>query len=188
MYFHCDLSFPSVKINFKKEKNFDSEKMIDFINRGKNRKVNFVILPSLFSNDNYLQNGKFWVFTYLGNSFKFEESKLLPLEDLICPKKEKQLLENIKKDVIDISYQNIEEKNCITINIKSDISEILKNFNYEFVLTLEEKKKNQKESLKLITQNKNIIIDKNYEISQFELKLENETIYEKKLNKNNKNI
>jgi len=191
MYFHCDLSFPSVNINFKIEENFDSEKMIDFINRGKNRKVNFVILPSLFSNYNYLQNGKFWVFTYLGNDFKFKDSDLLPLEDLICPKKEKQSLENIKKDAkIDVSYQNLEKKSCITINIKSDISEILKNINYEFVLTLKEKKKNQKESLKLITQNKSIIIDKNYEISQCELKLENETILcdIKNLNKTSKNI
>ena len=71
--------------------------MIDFINRGKNRKVNFVILPSLFSNENYLQNGKFWVYTYLDNDFKFEESDLHPLEDLISPKKDKQLFEKKKK-------------------------------------------------------------------------------------------
>ena len=97
MYFHCDILFPSVSINFKCEKNFDSDKMIDFINRGKNRKVNFVILPSLFSNENYLQNGKFWVYTYLDNDFKFEESDLHPLEDLISPKNDKQLFEKIKK-------------------------------------------------------------------------------------------
>ena len=47
MYFHCNISFPLVEISFKKEDNFNSDKMIDFINRGKNRKVNFVILPSL---------------------------------------------------------------------------------------------------------------------------------------------
>ena len=164
--------------------------MIDFINRGKNRKVNFVILPSLFSNENYLQNGKFWVYTYLENDFKFEESDLHPLDDLISPKKDRQLLEKIKKySKFDISCQNPEGKNHITINIQSEISEILKNINYEFILTLKEKKKNQKESLKLITQKKIIIIDKNYEISQCELKLENETIYEiKNLNKNNKII
>ena len=190
MYFHCDISFPSVSINFKSEENFDSEKMIDFINRGKNRKVNFVILPSLFSNENYLQNGKFWVYTYLENDFKFEESDLHPLDDLISPKKDRQLLEKIKKySKFDISCQNPEGKNHITINIQSEISEILKNINYEFILTLKEKKKNQKESLKLITQKKIIIIDKNYEISQCELKLENETICViKNLNKNNKII
>ena len=43
---------------------FDSEKMFDFINRGKDRKVNFVILPKLFADNNYLKNGKYWVFTY----------------------------------------------------------------------------------------------------------------------------
>ena len=74
MYFHCDISFPSVEINFTKKDDFNSEIMIDFINRGKNRKVNFIILPSLFSNGNYLQNGKFWVFTYFKNTFRFENS------------------------------------------------------------------------------------------------------------------
>lgn len=64
MYFHCNLSFPSINIDFNKEETFNTEKMIDFINRGKNRKVNFVILPSLISNCSFLQNGKAWVFTY----------------------------------------------------------------------------------------------------------------------------
>ena len=48
--------------------------MIDFINRGKNRKVNFVILPALISNGNFLQNGKYWVFTFTENTFKFTET------------------------------------------------------------------------------------------------------------------
>ena len=50
--------------------------MIDFINKGNNRKVNFVILPSLFSNGNYLENGKSWVFTYKKKTFYFSDSKL----------------------------------------------------------------------------------------------------------------
>ena len=75
MYLHCELAFPLVEISFEKEEKFNSEKMIDFINRGK-RKVNFVILPSLFSNGNFLQNGKSWVFTYNKDTFKFEESEL----------------------------------------------------------------------------------------------------------------
>ncbi len=75
MYFHCFISFPLVEINFKiKGDDFDSEKMIDFINRGKNRKVNFVILPSLFSFGSFLQNGKAWVFTFSKNTFKFDDS------------------------------------------------------------------------------------------------------------------
>ena len=56
MYFHCNISFPLIEISFEKEENFNSDKMIDFINRGKNRKVNFIILPSLISNGNYLEN------------------------------------------------------------------------------------------------------------------------------------
>ena len=47
--------------------------MIDFINRGKNRKVNFVILPSLYANGRFLQNGKTWVFTYINDTFRFDK-------------------------------------------------------------------------------------------------------------------
>ena len=39
MYFHCDISFPSVEINFTKKEDFNSEIMIDFINRGKTEKL-----------------------------------------------------------------------------------------------------------------------------------------------------
>ena len=75
MYFHCHISFPLVEITFFLADNeFDSEKMIDFINRGKDRKVNFVILPKLFSDNNYLKNGKYWVFTYTKNTFRFQDS------------------------------------------------------------------------------------------------------------------
>ena len=73
LYFHCELSFPIVDVDFNlnSEIIFNHEKMIDFINKGNNRKVNFIILPSLFSNGNYLENGKFWVFTYKKDTFKF---------------------------------------------------------------------------------------------------------------------
>jgi hypothetical protein len=79
LYFHCKISFPIVDVNFndiESEMSFNHEKMIDFINKGKNRKVNFVILPSLFSNGNYLENGKSWVFTYKKDTFHFSKSKL----------------------------------------------------------------------------------------------------------------
>ena len=107
MYFHCTISFPLVEINFKKEDNFDSDKMIDFINRGKNRKVNFVILPSLFSNGIYLQNGKSWVFTFTKKTFKFEDSiqdnlnKLLKQDNLKQDnlKKDNLVLENLKNNL-----------------------------------------------------------------------------------------
>ena len=63
LYFHCHISFPLVEIDFKAEDNFDSNKMIDVIYMGiKNRKFNFVILPSLFSIGKFLINGKSYVF------------------------------------------------------------------------------------------------------------------------------
>ena len=83
MYYHCNLAFPLVEINFEKEDDFNPEKMIDFINRGKNRKVNFVILPSLFSIGSFLQNGKAWVFTFHKNTFRFDDSKLNHLNNLL---------------------------------------------------------------------------------------------------------
>ena len=47
--------------------------------------MNFVILPSLISNGNFLENGKYWVFTYKRDTFSFSE---LTFEKLI-DKKEK---------------------------------------------------------------------------------------------------
>ena len=95
MYFHCDISFPFVKIDFTKKDDFDPEIMIDFINRGKNRKVNFIILPSLFSNGIYLQNGKFWVFTYLKNTFRFPNEENGYFDNLLKEeKKEKEESKN----------------------------------------------------------------------------------------------
>ena len=79
LYFHCELSFPIVDVNFNditSGESFNHEKMIDFVNKGNNRKVNFVILPSLFSNGNYLENGKSWVFTYKKDTFLFSDSNL----------------------------------------------------------------------------------------------------------------
>ena len=78
LYFHCELTFPIVNVDFylKPDEPYNHGKMIDFINKGNNRKVNFIILPSLFSNGNYLENGKFWVFTYKKNTFRFDNDKL----------------------------------------------------------------------------------------------------------------
>ena len=87
LYFHCELSFPIVDVNFDSEIIFNHEKMIDFINKGNNRKVNFVILPSLFSNGNYLENGKSWVFTYKKDTFKFDEQRQLNFEFIVDRKK-----------------------------------------------------------------------------------------------------
>ena len=76
MYFHSKISSPLVEINFEIEEDFNSEKMIDFINRGKNRKVNFIILPSLNANGRFLQNGKSWVFTYINDTFRFQKEQI----------------------------------------------------------------------------------------------------------------
>ena len=76
LYFHCELSFPNIDVDFNSEIKFNHEKMIDFINKGNKKEVNFVILPSLFSNGNYLENGKSWVFTYTKKTFKFDKDDL----------------------------------------------------------------------------------------------------------------
>ena len=96
LYFHCEISFPNVEVVFdlNKEIKFIHEKMIDFINKGNNRKVDFVILPSLFSNGNYLENGKFWVFTYKKDTFKFGELKF----ESLVNKEEKYNSTDSKKD------------------------------------------------------------------------------------------
>ena len=102
MYFHCNISFPSIRLNFEKEENFNSDKIIDFINRAKNRKVNFIILPSLNSNGIFLQNGKSWVFTFTKNTFKFE--------NLIIIKRENLILKNIKDNLIINVYYKTTKK------------------------------------------------------------------------------
>ena len=55
LYFNCELSFPIVDVDFNTEALFNHEKMINLFNTGI-RKVDFIILPSLFSNGNYLEN------------------------------------------------------------------------------------------------------------------------------------
>jgi len=70
LYFHCELSFPIVDVDFNTEILFNPEKMIGFIFKK----------FSLFSNGNYLENVKSWVFTYIKNAFKFGN---LRFEDLV---------------------------------------------------------------------------------------------------------
>ena len=66
LFFKCELSFPSITINFKKEEEFNFTKMKDLAdNKGKGeKKINFVVFPSLISNGEFLQKGKQYVFTY----------------------------------------------------------------------------------------------------------------------------
>ena len=177
MYFHCNISFPSVEINFKSEEDFNSEKMIDFINRGKNRKVNFVILPSLISNGNYLQNGKSWVFTFTKNTFKFDDSINKYLKDLIKKYKIEDLdKQNINDNlVIKVYCEEKEGKLHIKINTNIDIP---KDREYEFVFYVINKNDN-KTSL-FTTKKKSLKIDKMFVIDKYEFILDKKIILSSK--------
>ena len=178
MYFHCDLSFPSIQINFKKENDFISEKMIDFINRGKNRKVNFIILPSLFSNGNYLQNGKSWVFTYYKNTFKFDDTINDTLNKLL-EKEYKNPNTNLTKTIKNI--KDILKMNVICKN-KSQGKEITvftnyeipKNLKYEYIFVFKNNITNKISDF--ATNKKSFVINNYFDIVEYRLKLENEII------------
>ena len=78
LYFKCELCIPPIQIDFSNnELIYNCETMIDFINKGPNRQVNFVFFPSLFTNGKYLDNGKKWVFTYTKNTFRFNQQQLV---------------------------------------------------------------------------------------------------------------
>ena len=83
LFFKCELSIPSIQIDFNlTDKNFDYEKMIDYTHNKGKKKVNFVFFPSFKTKDNYLENGKQWVFTYKDDkkiTFYFKDLKLEPL-------------------------------------------------------------------------------------------------------------
>ena len=82
LFFKCELSFPSIQIDFNLAENiFNYEKMVDYAHNKGKKKVNFVFFPSFESNNNYLDNGKQWVFTYTDGkkkTFYFKEIKLEP--------------------------------------------------------------------------------------------------------------
>ena len=147
LYFHCELSFPIVEIgfdDFKQGMPFNHETMIDFINKGINRKVNFVILPSLFSNGNFLENGKNWVFTFKTDTFYFSELKFEKLID----KMEKYNL-NYPKNKLPISKINNKNNDLLSkaiINPKrSSISRGLPtNTNYTSIEKLKKEYKHYK--------------------------------------------
>ena len=168
MYFHCHIAFPLVEINFKTEDNFDSRKMIDFINRGKNRKVNFVILPSLISNGCYLDNGKSWVFTYLKDTFKFEEDEIKALNKSLNT--QKLNAQNNGNDVIiKVSWKNGTKYANIITNL-----EILRNKRVEYVFFLYNN--NTGKSYRAITYLDYIDIEQNTEVVKCELRVDNKAI------------
>ena len=167
MYFHCDISFPLVEINFTKKEDFNSEIMIDFINRGKNRKVNFIILPSLIYNGNFIQNGKLWAFTYFKKTFRFENSINNYLDGLL--KKENPKSEN-KYSMK--AYYNIknEEKN---ITVKTNFN-FHKNSNYYFLFYLKNKKTNRITVER--TKYMSFCLQKHIDIIKFEFELDNKIL------------
>ena len=170
MYFHCNISFPLVEINFNKEDDFNSEKMIDFINRGKNRKVNFIILPSLFSNGNFLQNGKTWVFTYYKTTFRFKESINDSLNEILT--QDNLVIKNIKDNFqMNVYCKNKKEGKLVAIVTNMDIPE---NIKYEFCLHLFDK--NTKKIVKKKIKQKILEIKEHDQIVKYEFKLQNEII------------
>ena len=135
LYFHCSISFPSVEISFTKKEDFNSEIMIDFINRGKNRKVNFIILPSLFSNGNYIQNGKFWVFTFFKNTFRFDDSINNELNKFL--EEENVQDKNTKNNYI-MKAHCINKNGLKHVTIETNFI-IPKNLNYDFIFNIKNK-------------------------------------------------
>ena len=120
IFFQCELSFPSITINFKKEEEFNFNKMEDLAdNKGKRkRKINFVVFPSLTSNGEFLQKGKQYVFTYFDDekkkTFYFENINLEPLieenKKFYIPRLKDELKINFIKILIpEINYK-ISEK------------------------------------------------------------------------------
>ena len=131
LFFQCELSFPSITINFKKEEEFNFTKMEDLAdNKGKGeKKINFVVFPSLISNGAFLQKGKQYVFTYFNEekkkTFYFENINLEPLieenKKFYIPRLKDELKINLIKILIpEINYK-------IAENIKRDYKFLLKN-------------------------------------------------------------
>ena len=176
LYFHCKMAFPSVKINFDKKEDFNSREMIDFINRGKNRKVNFVFLPSLFSNGIFLQNGKSWVFTYTKKTFCFKDLKDESLDELIEKeniKKEKEKDNNMKvhsENKSDGKYITIE--NNINIPAKQE---------YELKFYLKSKKDNKFYCIKTKKKTFKIVNDK--EIIIYQLIIDSKAVFSRIIKK-----
>ena len=174
MYFHCHIAFPLVEINFKTEEKFNSYKMIDFINRGKNRMVNFVILPSLFSNGCFLENGKSWVFTYLKDTFRFEENEILELNNLLFTQSSNA--ENKEIDLtIKVILKNKNDGKSVDIIANFDIP---RNKRYEFAIFVYDK--NADKTFALITKIAHLEIGQNMEIVKCELRIDNKIIISSK--------
>ena len=133
LYFQCAITFPSIEIDFNSQNNFDSSKMIDYLNKGsKNKKVNFVFFPSLYSNGKYLENGKKWVFTYFDDykkkTFYFTKPNLIHIN---------------KENIFHIPHLseklelNLEQKTFLIPRLNYKIS---KEINQKYVFSLQNRK------------------------------------------------
>ena len=167
LYFQCELSFPSIEINFdlNKDEDFVKEKMFDYVrNKGKKKKVNFVFFPSLKSNENYLKNGNQWVFTYIKNKnlFYFKDVNLEPLLE----EKNKFYIPKLK-DKLNLKF-NIKKRLIPYLNY-----EISEKPRKEFIFHL--KNKNTSED-KVVPSNSSIEIEENERLIKCDFILMNEKI------------
>ena len=170
LYFQCELSFPSVKINFlNKEEDFNSKKMIDTFQIGGIKykpKVNFVYFPSLCSNGIFLENGKQWVFNYIltnkKKTFYKENIKLIPLLDekdkFYIPEISEKLKLSFKKQILYTPFFNY--------NISNKI-------NKDFIFHIMDKNTGKKNKIK---SNSSLKLEENEEIIGYEFYLFNECI------------
>lgn len=168
LYYQCHLSFPSIDINFKNENNcYNAKKMIDILNNGNDRKVNFIFFPSLYSNGNFLQNGKQWVFTYIKNSkkhtFYFDKIELIPLLEITSKSILSKLSNKLKLEV--------KIRNYLVAELNYDILDTLKQ---EYVFHLKNKKTKKIE--KYVKNERKFQLDENFEFIECEFFLMDEKI------------
>ena len=169
LYFQCAITFPSIEIDFNAQNNFDSTKMIDFLNNkgSRNKKVNFVIFPSLYSNGKFLENGKKWVFTYFDDykkkTFYFKELNLIQInkENIFhIP----TLSEKLKL--------NLEQKTFIIPHLNYKIS---KEIHQKFVFIFKDKHSNNIEKKEIFV-NPKFSLSNNFEFIKCEFYIQDEKI------------
>ena len=169
LYFQCAITFPSIEIDFNSQNNFDFTKMIDYLNNkgGKNKKVNFVIFPSLYSNGKFLENGKKWVFTY------FDESKKKTFYF-----KQLNLIQINKENIFHIPTLseklklNLNQKTFIIPNLNYKIS---KEINQKFAFIFKDKNSNNIEKKEIFI-NPKFSLSNNYEFIKCEFYMQDEKI------------
>ena len=160
---------PSIEIDFNAQNNFDFTKMIDYLNNkgGKNKKVNFVIFPSLYSNGKFLENGKKWVFTYFDEkkkkTFYFNQLNLIQInkENLFhIPTLSEKLKLNLEQ---------------ITLLIPRLNYKISKDINHKFVIFFKEKNSNKIEKEDILLKQK-FSLSNNYEFIKCEFYMQDKLI------------